>query len=163
MNGDPGLNRTSAWPIYMYTGQDRGDKENSRKRRGTTPRGKPVRQCGPAIGLCRKMLRIAVGGIFEQAALPLKVSSEVHTSTNVLRSSEKRNPQRPVKKRSGNNTAGELKVLENSLDFFSLRPQGPLRQPAKPQLSFRKLRLSPLQCSFTSSMRLSVSRRQGRS
>ena len=22
--GDPGLNRTSAWPIYMYTGQDRG-------------------------------------------------------------------------------------------------------------------------------------------
>ena len=24
VNGDPGLNRTSAWPIYMYTGQDRG-------------------------------------------------------------------------------------------------------------------------------------------
>ena len=80
---------------------------------------------------------------------------------NVLRSSAKRNPQRPVKKRSGNNTAGELKVLENSLDFFSPGPQGPLRRPAKPQLSFRKLRLSPLQGSFTSSMWLS--RRLGRS
>ena len=44
-------------------------KENPRKRRGTTPRGKPVRQCGPAIGLCRKMLRIAVGGIFEHKPL----------------------------------------------------------------------------------------------
>ena len=28
---------------------------------------------------------------------------------------------------------GELKVLENSLDFFSLGPQGPLCRPAKPQ------------------------------
>ena len=63
------------------------------------------------------------------------------------------------KKTSGNNTAGELKVLENSLDFFFLGPQGPLRRPAKPQLSFRKLWLSPLLGSFTSSMRLS--RRQG--
>ena len=44
-------------------------KENPRKRRGTTPRGKPVRQCGPAIGLCRKMLIIAVGGIFEHKSL----------------------------------------------------------------------------------------------
>ena len=25
VKGDPGLNRTSAWPIYMYTGQDRGE------------------------------------------------------------------------------------------------------------------------------------------
>ena len=24
VNGDPGVNQTSAWPIYMYTGQDRG-------------------------------------------------------------------------------------------------------------------------------------------
>ena len=23
-NGDPGLNQTSVWPIYMYAGQDRG-------------------------------------------------------------------------------------------------------------------------------------------
>ena len=26
VNGDPWLNQTSAWPIYMYTGQDRGDR-----------------------------------------------------------------------------------------------------------------------------------------
>ena len=32
-------------------------------------------------------------------------------------------------KTSGNNTAGELNVLENSLDFFFLGPQGPLRRP----------------------------------
>ena len=24
VNGDPGLNQTSAWPVYMYAGQDRG-------------------------------------------------------------------------------------------------------------------------------------------
>ena len=64
--------------------------------------------------------------------MKLKVSSEVHISANVLRSSAKRNPQRPVKKTSGNNTAGELKVLENSLDIFFLGPQGPPRRPAKP-------------------------------
>ena len=65
------------------------------------------------------------------------------------------------KKTFGNNTAGELKVLKkNSLDFFFLGPQGPLRRPAKPQLSFHKLRRSLLLGSFTSSMRLSG--RQGR-
>ena len=121
-------------------------KENPRKRRGTTLR-KPVRQCGPAIGLRRKMLRIAVGGIFEHKPL--------------FSSSAKRNPQKKTgEKNSENNSAGELKVLENSLDFLSLGPQGPLRQPAKPQSSFRKLRLSPLLGSFTSSMRLR--RHQGR-
>ena len=40
------------------------------------------------------------------------------------------------KKRSGNDTAGELKVLENNLDFFFLEPQRPLRRPASPQSSF---------------------------
>ena len=63
-----------------------------------------------------------------------------------------------MKERSRNNTAGELKILENSLDFVFL---GPLREPAKPQLSFRKVRLFPLFGSFTSLMRLS--REQGQS
>ena len=41
-----------------------------------------------------------------QACLQLKVSSEVYIATNVLRSSAKRNPHRPVQKIFGNNTAG---------------------------------------------------------
>ena len=131
-------------------------KENPRKRRGTTPQGKPVRQCGPAIGLCRKMLRITVGGIFEHKPLfnwRYPVRSTYLRMFSVPQRSGIHQDRR--KKTSGNNTAGELKVLENSLDFFFLGPQGPLRRPAKPQLSFRKLRLSPLLSSFTSSMRLS--------
>ena len=36
-------------------------------------------------------------------------------SKNVLCSTAKRNPQRPVETRSGTNTAGELEVLENNL------------------------------------------------
>ena len=32
---------------------------------GTHPRGKAVQVSDPAIGLCRKILRFAVGGIFE--------------------------------------------------------------------------------------------------
>ena len=84
-------------------------------------------QCRPTIPLCRKNAqKYRRRHFWAQAALKLKVSSEVHISTNVLRSSVKQNPERPVKKRSGNNTARELKVLENSLDFFFFGPQGPL-------------------------------------
>ena len=48
VNGDPGLNQTSAWPIYMYTGQDRGAsdtnsyfREVSRRRGGSEQQAEP--------------------------------------------------------------------------------------------------------------------------
>ena len=94
----------------------------------------------PAIGLCaRKMLRIAVGGIFEHKPLfnwRYPVGPHIYDCSPLLGEAES---TKTGEKRTGNNTAGELRVLENSLGFFYLGPQGSLRRPARPQLSFHKL------------------------
>ena len=101
-------------------------KENPRKRRGTTPRRKPVRQCGPTIGLCRKMLRIAVGGIFEHKLLwiwryPVRLTYlrmfSVPPRSGIHKDRWKKHP---------GTTPQESSTFRNSLDdIFFLGPQGP--------------------------------------
>ena len=50
------------WAFLALTCRSVQIKVNPRKWRRPTPRGKPVRQCEPAVGLCRKVLRNEVGG-----------------------------------------------------------------------------------------------------
>ena len=77
---------------------------------------KEIRMCGSAIGLCRKLLRSAVEGIFVHK--PLFDWRYPVLSTYLRKFSA---PQRSGihkdrwKKRSENNTAGEFKVLEKTL------------------------------------------------